>query len=106
MEAGLVFLVFVQRHQADMAGFAVPVAGVFLVEAHLEAGQQQEIRVGQVVVGHHQLVVGDAQHGIAVGFVGLLQLLRRQPPVGDGGMAVEIGLVKLPLAGEKIFYHG
>jgi hypothetical protein len=64
-----------------------------LTDICLITGQHEEILIGQVSMIAGGLVVGDAEDGVAVVLVGILQLGGRQLTVGDGAVAMQVCLV-------------
>ena len=82
---------------------AVPVAGdaVGLVHVGLKTGDGQKAVVLQFGVPAVVTVVGEGDDGVAFFLVLGLDLLLRPSAVGQNGVAVQVGLVKLPALGQK-----
>ena len=85
----------VAQDGAEVAGLVEVV--LFAVEEavgiHLDAREREKALIGEVAVIHEHVVVGEGHHAVAVGQVVRLDLFGGQPPVGEGGVAVQVGLV-------------
>ena len=74
-----------------MVGFPVGIEAI-LAGVELQTGEHQEIRLVHVGMVSHQIVVGQTQNAVTLGFVGFLDFLGGQTSVGNGGVGMEIGL--------------
>ena len=85
----------VAQDGAEMAGLVEVVLSAVeeAVGIHLDAREREKALIGEVAVIHKHVVVGEGHHAVAVGQVVRLDLFGGQPPVGEGGVAMQVGLV-------------
>ena len=75
------------------------------VDGDLKAREGKEIFVGQVVVRHDDLVIGEGDNGVSVRQEGAFDLVGRHFTVRNHGVHVQVCLVKFPLSGQQILFH-
>ena len=102
---GVQLSVRVPGDKADIAALVSHPVFALLVGGILHAVQREKTPVGQIVVGDKMVVVGEGDDRIAVGLIQLLHLPRRQLPVGDGGVAVQVCLVPLAFGRNEVAFH-
>ena len=107
MIADLTGVVGIKCDKAHMTGLChgLVLLGSDLVYLHLVARQSQKTLICQIVVRHHNVVVGVCDNGVTVSHISPLQSLGGELTVGNGGMAMKISLVKFTCFGKKILFH-
>ena len=85
--AGLIEAVFFSVHKA--------------VGIHLNPHKRQEIRIVQLTVIHQNIMIRVGDHTVTVGFVVVFDLLRSQPPVRTGGVAMQVCFIRVVLTAKQ-----
>ena len=104
--AGLVEIVGLERDIADVTALAIALCvDCGLVDAHLKAVEREEALVVELGVRNEYLVVCICNDGVTKLLVSLFYLLGSLSTVRKVRMAVKICFVKVPVFGQKIFFH-
>ena len=101
---GLLALLGCLGNEANVTGFRHG-AVLIKIEFHFEARQSEKFLIRQIMMRNHNIVIGIRNDRIAAFRVFLFELLRCPAAVGNRGMAMQIGFVKLTAFGKKKLFH-